>query len=199
MTGDNCVKNCGGRIEEMIISKKHITERIVIPTMKPISPLTTPTTTTTTSTITTTAAAATTTATLTKRPKAFGVSGSLKRRKLKRVRIPPGEGHQRARQKGGEPDSLAQASTDFITRARFRAPSRKTVSRMSSSTSLVSSSTETSSVVGRPLEGEKGLRRTTRNLNTTSHAATTNIVNNLKSKLNEIVHINPLFLVFLGI
>ena len=46
MTGENCVKNCGGNVEDQhnLWSTKHITERLVLPTMKTTTPRPRPTT-----------------------------------------------------------------------------------------------------------------------------------------------------------
>jgi len=99
MTGENCVKNCGGIVEdqEPPLHTKHITERLVLPTMK----------TTTT-------------------PKPVSEDSSLRKRKMKRVKV------ERGRGKISESRSRA-----ILNRARLR-------SRMSSSSSVVSSSTEQS-------------------------------------------------------
>lgn len=99
MTGENCVKNCGGIVEdqEPPLLQKHITERLVLPTMK----------TTTT-------------------PKPATDDFSLRKRKMKRVKV------ERGRGKISESRSRA-----ILNRARLR-------SRMSSSSSVVSSSTEQS-------------------------------------------------------
>lgn len=149
MTGDNCVKNCGGKIEDFIVSKKHITERIVIPSMKL---LTTTTTTTTTTTSTTTTATTTTTSISTTTTEVEPVTDNslFKRRKMKRVRMAPRE---KTDQGGTEnSDNIAQESSDFITRARFREPQEsRTRSRVSfsSSTSVVSSSMSSDHFRGR--------------------------------------------------
>jgi len=46
MTGENCVKNCGGNVEDQhnLRSTKHITERLVLPTMKTTTTTPRPTT-----------------------------------------------------------------------------------------------------------------------------------------------------------
>ena len=136
-SGENCVKNCGGKVEEVDQAKNsvHITQRIVIPTMKPSS----------------TSTAATTTP-----PRTTRVSEGLltKKRKMKRVRIVPKVKVSRARLEQLS-DSLAQESKDFVTRARFREPVR---SRMSSSSSVVTSVSE---------QSQARLRRPARNLGAT--------------------------------
>lgn len=101
LTGENCVKNCGGSMDNPVSINhvKHITERLVLPTMK---------TTTTVSPII---------EDLTRRKK-----------KMKRVKIERGRGSQSVTE---------ERSRAFPNRARMR-------SRMSSSSSVVSSSTEQS-------------------------------------------------------
>jgi hypothetical protein len=70
MTGENCVKNCGGTIEDQDppLHAKHITERLVLPTMK-------------------------TTTTTTVRP----TEDAARRRKMKRVKLGRGRGPSESR------------------------------------------------------------------------------------------------------
>ena len=122
MTGENCVKNCGGIVEdqEPPLHTKHITERLVLPTMK----------TTTT-------------------PKPVAEDLSLRKRKMKRVKV------ERGRGKISESRSRA-----ILNRARLR-------SRMSSSSSVVSSSTE-QSIGQNELEVSRTFRRPARMVGSTN-------------------------------
>ena len=122
MTGENCVKNCGGIVEdqEPPLHTKHITERLVLPTMK----------TTTT-------------------PKPAAEELSLRKRKMKRVKV------ERGRGKISESRSRA-----ILNRARLR-------SRMSSSSSVVSSSTE-QSIGQNELEVSRTFRRPARMVGSTN-------------------------------
>ena len=122
MTGENCVKNCGGLVEDQDppLHTKHITERLVLPTMK----------TTTT-------------------PKPAAEDLSLRKRKMKRVKV------ERGRGKISESRSRA-----ILNRARLR-------SRMSSSSSVVSSSTE-QSIGQNELEVSRTFRRPARMVGSTN-------------------------------
>ena len=122
MTGENCVKNCGGLVEDQDppLHTKHITERLVLPTMK----------TTTT-------------------PKPAVEDLSLRKRKMKRVKV------ERGRGKISESRSRA-----ILNRARLR-------SRMSSSSSVVSSSTE-QSIGQNELEVSRTFRRPARMVGSTN-------------------------------
>lgn len=133
-TGDNCVKNCGGKIGEVINDNKNINERIVLPTMKRTTSTTTP---------------APTIAPPTKQ--------DSKKRKMKRVRISArGRSRSRSEEAG---DSVGSSSNVSVVRTRTSPRSRnesarsrtnlsrarsRVRSRTSSSSSLVSSSTEQS-------------------------------------------------------
>ena len=116
------MKNCGGIVEdqEPPLHTKHITERLVLPTMK----------TTTT-------------------PKPAAEDLSLRKRKMKRVKV------ERGRGKISESRSRA-----ILNRARLR-------SRMSSSSSVVSSSTE-QSIGQNELEVSRTFRRPARMVGSTN-------------------------------
>jgi len=151
MTGVNCQKNCGGAIESLIQPKKHITERLVIPTPK-----------TTTSSTSTTARFTTSTQLLL----SLGDETGPRKRKMKRVRILPKERGRSIdtdglRSRGNKVNQHLQVRTlliesndandasdvgDVFARARSRAVLNRARlrSRMSSSSSVVSSSTEQS-------------------------------------------------------
>lgn len=151
MTGVNCQKNCGGAIEDLMHPKKHITERLVIPTQKPI-----------TSTTSTTSRGTTSTQLLLSLADETGP----RKRKMKRVRILPKEKgrsidtdglrsrgnkvnqHLQVRTLLIEPNDANDASDvgDVLARAKSRAILNRARlrSRMSSSSSVVSSSTEQS-------------------------------------------------------
>jgi len=133
MTGVNCQKNCGGNIEDLVHPKKHITERLVIPTQKPETSLTT--------------------------SRGVAETGPRKR-KMKRVRILPKEKGRAAdvdgpRSRGSKVNQHLAVRTlliesndagDVLVRAKSRAILNRARlrSRMSSSSSVVSSSTEQS-------------------------------------------------------
>lgn len=151
MTGVNCQKNCGGAIEDLIPPKKHITERLVIPTPK----------TTTFSTSTTTRSSTSTQLLL-----SLADETGPRKRKMKRVRILPKERGRAIdtdglRSRGNKVNQHLQVRTlliesndandagdvgDVLARARSRAVLNRARlrSRMSSSSSVVSSSTEQS-------------------------------------------------------
>lgn len=116
------MKNCGGLVEDQDppLHTKHITERLVLPTMK----------TTTT-------------------PKPAAEDLSLRKRKMKRVKV------ERGRGKISESRSRA-----ILNRARLR-------SRMSSSSSVVSSSTE-QSIGQNELEVSRTFRRPARMVGSTN-------------------------------
>ena len=139
MTGVNCQKNCGGAIEDLVHPKKHITERLVIPTQKPETSTTT--------------------------SRGVAETGARKR-KMKRVRILPKEKGRGAdidgpRSRGSKVNQHLAVRTlliesndandasdagDVLVRAKSRAILNRARlrSRMSSSSSVVSSSTEQS-------------------------------------------------------
>jgi len=152
MTGVNCQKNCGGAIEDLVHPKKHITERLVIPTQKPSPP---------------------TSATTSRGPASQKVLLALadtetgtRKRKMKRVRILPKEKGRSIdtdglRSRGNKVNQHLQVRTlliesndandasdagDVLARAKSRAILNRARlrSRMSSSSSVVSSSTEQS-------------------------------------------------------
>jgi len=151
MTGVNCQKNCGGGIEDSMHPKKHITERLVIPTQKP-----------TTSTTSTTSRDTTSTQLLVSLADETGP----RKRKMKRVRILPKEKGRSIdtdglRSRGNKVNQHLQVRTlliesndandasdvgDVLARAKSRAILNRARlrSRMSSSSSVVSSSTEQS-------------------------------------------------------
>lgn len=153
MTGVNCQKNCGGAIEDLAHPKKHITERLVIPTQKP-------------ATVTSPAASNNkTSAQFSLSSTATDITG-LRKRKMKRVRILPKERGRSIdtdglRSRGNKVNQHLQVRTlhtesndandasdvgDVVARAKSRAILNRARlrSRMSSSSSVVSSSTEQS-------------------------------------------------------
>lgn len=140
LTGQNCIKNCGGILEDDTKEGKHISERIVMPTIKPIT---------------------------TSEPEE---SVGVRKRKMKRVRIRDKVTGQESRL--ADLHSLARSRASLIARGRLK-------SRMSSSSSVVTSSTEQSiSQESITLE----LPRVTRPVRT---------VNNLANFPNSFAQINP--------